>query len=135
MRRFTHSWLLFAILFVSALAVSCHKNQTASTPPPLASPPPPPPPPLPTITLRATPASIERGNTASLRWEATNATSVRITPDVGDVSVTGNKDVSPASSVTYSATATGPGGTAIDNARITVNVPAPPPEAPPAPRN
>jgi len=37
--------------------------------------------------------------------------------------------------VTYSATATGPGGTAIDNARITVSVPAPPPPAPEAPRN
>ena len=133
-RHFNHSGLLFAILLVSALAVSCRKNQPAPPPPPPVTSTPTLPMPLPTITLRATPASIERGNTASLRWEATNATAVRITPDVGDVSVTGNRDVSPASSVTYSATATGPGGTAIDNARITVNVPAPPPEAPPPPR-
>jgi peptidoglycan-associated lipoprotein len=35
--------------------------------------------------------------------------------------------------VTYTATATGPGGMATDVARITVNEPAPPPAAPPAP--
>ena len=134
-RRFTHSWLLLALLFVSALTISCHKNTTASTPPPPLPAAAPPPPPLPTITLRATPASIERGNTAGLQWEATNATAVRITPDVGDVAVRGNKDVSPASSVTYTATATGPGGSAVDNARITVNVPAPPPPAPERPRD
>jgi peptidoglycan-associated lipoprotein len=33
--------------------------------------------------------------------------------------------------VTYSATATGPGGTASDTVRVTVNVPAPPPAEPP----
>ena len=46
-----------------------------------------------------------------------------ITPGIGDVSVTGNRSVNPTSSVTYTASATGPGGTTTDVARVTVNVP------------
>ena len=45
-------------------------------------------------------------------------------PGVGDVSVNGNRAVTPTSSVTYTATAMGPGGSATDTARITVNTPA-----------
>jgi peptidoglycan-associated lipoprotein len=52
---------------------------------------------------------------------------VTITPAIGDVPVTGNRSVSPTSSVSYQATATGPGGTATDVARVTVNIPAAPP--------
>ena len=59
-----------------------------------------------------------------MTWEARNAGSVTITPELGTVSVTGNRSVTPGSSVTYTATATGPGGTASDIARVTVNVPA-----------
>jgi peptidoglycan-associated lipoprotein len=59
---------------------------------------------------------------------------VQIAPDIGQVAATGNRQISPTSSVTYTATATGPGGTATDTARITVNIPAAPPAAPPPPR-
>jgi peptidoglycan-associated lipoprotein len=52
---------------------------------------------------------------------------VTITPELGNVPATGNRSVSPTSSVTYQATATGPGGSASDIARVTVNVPAAPP--------
>jgi peptidoglycan-associated lipoprotein len=52
---------------------------------------------------------------------------VRIEPEVGEVSATGKREVSPTSSVNYIATATGPGGTATDVARITVNAPGAPP--------
>jgi peptidoglycan-associated lipoprotein len=83
--------------------------------------------------LRAQPDTINRGQASTLQWEARNAAAVRIEPGVGEVSATGNRQVSPTSSVTYMATATGPGGTATDTARITVNVPAPPPPAKPAP--
>src|SRR5262249_42090649 len=53
---------------------------------------------------------------------------------VGDVALTGNRSVTPASSVLYQATATGPGGTASDVARVTVNIPPAPPERPEPPR-
>ena len=121
------------LLLVSTLvAFSCRKAQVATKPP--APPPvttPTPPTPTPTITLRAEPATIDRGGSVTLQWEARNAATVSITPGLGDVPVSGNRSVSPTSSVSYQATATGPGGTATDVARITVNIPpAPTPDKP-----
>jgi peptidoglycan-associated lipoprotein len=47
--------------------------------------------------------------------------------------MSGNRSVNPTSSVTYQATATGPGGSASDIARVTVNIPAAPPaDTPPS---
>jgi peptidoglycan-associated lipoprotein len=113
------------LVFTTLLAVGCHKTVASNPPPP---PPPvdntPPPATAPTITLRAAPSTIDRGGSTTLQWEAKNANTVTITPGVGDVSATGNRSVSPNSSVTYTATATGPGGSATDTARITVNTPA-----------
>lgn len=121
-------------LLVIILLVSCRPKPAAA---PTPAPPPPaapaPPAPAPVITLRAEPGTIERGQSTTLRWEARNATTVRIEPALGDVGMSGNRQVSPASSVTYTATATGTGGTASDTARITVTVPPAPPatDAPP----
>jgi peptidoglycan-associated lipoprotein len=67
----------------------------------------------------------------TLQWQAMNAATVSITPELGNVATTGMRTVNPASSVTYTATATGPGGMATGVARITVNTPPPPPAAPP----
>jgi peptidoglycan-associated lipoprotein len=82
--------------------------------------------PAPTITLHATPATLDRGQTATLQWEARNATNVQIQPALGTVTNTGTRSVNPTSSVTYIATATGPGGSVSDSARVTVRVPAAP---------
>jgi peptidoglycan-associated lipoprotein len=114
------------ILLLMAVAGCGSKNPPVVTTP--SAPPitPTPPAPAPTITLRADPATIDRGGSLTLQWEARNAASVSITPGVGDVPVTGNRSVSPPSSVTYQATA-GPGGSASDIARVTVNIPAAPP--------
>jgi len=118
------------LLFVAALAsTGCKKHVAAATP---ATPPvqPAAPEPAPTITLRAAPGAIDRGQSTSLEWQATNATSVRIEPELGSVQSQGSRSVSPSSSVTYTAMAIGPGGSASDSARITVRIP---PAAPPAP--
>lgn len=129
--------LLTLFLLVATLtAVACKKNIPAA---PAASNVPPapvntPPTPAPTITLRAEPATIERGGSVTLQWEARNAASVTIEPGVGEVPITGNRSLSPTSSVSYQATATGPGGTAGAVARVTVNAPAAPAERP-APTN
>src|SRR5262245_37898524 len=90
-----------AVLLFSVIAVGCHKKvATAPTPPPPVQPPPPPPP-APSITLRAEPATIQRGTPTTLQWEARNAASVAITPDIGTVTVTGDRSVTPMSSVSY----------------------------------
>jgi peptidoglycan-associated lipoprotein len=120
--------LTLAMLFF----VACHKKAAPPPPPPPSAPPPPPPPPAaPTITLRANPATLNRGQNLTLTWQTTNATTVRIDPAIGDVMPNGNRMLTPQSSVTYQATAMGPGGTATDTARVTVNVPPPPPTPPP----
>jgi peptidoglycan-associated lipoprotein len=113
------------IVAIAALALAgCKKHVAASTPAP--TPVPAPAPAKPTITLRATPATLDRGQTTTLQWDAKNATSVQIQPAVGTVNNSGSRSVNPTSSVTYTATATGPGGTASDSTRITVRVPAAP---------
>ena len=132
MTLFRRKDVVLLLLIVSVLMAASCKKRVAATPPP---PPPPvapaPPAPAPAITLRAQPATIERGQSSTLQWEARNAATVQIDPEVGQVAVTGNRQVNPTSSVTYTARATGPGGTATDNARVTVNVPPPPPPPPP----
>ena len=117
--------VLFALfLFGMLFLVGCGGKKTAAAPAPPPPVTPPPAAPAPAITLRAEPATIERGGSTTLTWEARNAASVTIAPELGTVPVTGNRSVNPGSSVTYTATATGPGGTASDIARVTVNVAA-----------
>jgi peptidoglycan-associated lipoprotein len=80
------------------------------------------------VTLTASPETINAGQSSTLAWQATNATTVTITPDIGAVAVNGNRQVTPMASITYEATAVGPGGKASQPRRITVNIPpAPPP--------
>lgn len=114
------------ILAIAAFALAgCKKHVAANTPTPTPAPVPQRAA-APTITLRATPGALDRGQAATLQWDAKNATNVQIQPALGTVSAAGSRSVNPTSSVTYTATATGPGGTASDSARITVRVPAAP---------
>jgi len=135
MRKQYSIQIVCLLLFVAALALaSCKKHIAAA--PPAATPvqPAPPPPAAPAITLRAAPSTIDRGQSATLQWDAKNATAVRIDPDLGGVQNSGSRPVNPASSVTYTATATGPGGSASDAARVTVRIPAAPPARSETPR-
>jgi peptidoglycan-associated lipoprotein len=74
----------------------------------------------PTITLSASPTTVNPGGSVTLTWSSTNATDVSIDPGVGKVAVEGSTPVTPTESTTYVATANGPGGTATANARVTV---------------
>ena len=138
-----NSWRSTAmlLLLLSFVTFSCKPK----APPPPPPPPPPAPaannnaPPTPTlpppaITLRADSVTVTRGNSVTLTWDARNAATVDIQPGIGSVTpvTSGSRTVTPASSVTYLATATGPGGPpANDTLRITVNDPPPPPVTPP----
>ena len=77
----------------------------------------------PTITLRGEPSAIEHGQNATLRWTSANANTVSIA-GIGDVASSGDREVSPRVSTTYTATAVGAGGTATASTRITVTDPA-----------
>ena len=124
MRIQQYRQILYIVFIVTvAIFAGCKKHVAAA---PQAAQPvqPSPPPPAPTITLRAAQNSIDRGQSTTLQWEAKNATSVRIDPEVGSVQSQGSRSINPTSSVTYTAVAMGPGGSASDSARITVRVPA-----------
>jgi peptidoglycan-associated lipoprotein len=86
----------------------------------------------PTVTLQSSSPFIQKGESATLTWSSTNATSLVLAPSVGSVSPEGNAKVSPTESTTYTITATGPGGSADSSVRITVGAATVPVETPPA---
>jgi peptidoglycan-associated lipoprotein len=116
--------LFLALLVVCALT-ACKKNIAATPPAAPIQPGPPASAPVPTIALRAMPTAVDRGQSVALQWEARNASTVRIEPELGAVQMQGSRLVNPTSSVTYTATAMGTGGSASDSVRITVRAPAP----------
>ena len=132
--RHWHKGLIAVLILVAAASLSCgRRTAPASSAFAAVEPDPvPPPAPAPTITLTATVTEIESGGRSTLRWETTNAGTVSLDNGIGAVDANGSREVSPAASTTFTATATGPGGTARAAVRITVN--RPPEAAPPAPR-
>lgn len=73
----------------------------------------------PTVQLTASPTTITAGQTATLTWSSTNATSVSIA-GIGTFGASGSTSVQPSATTTYTATATGPGGTASGSTTVTV---------------
>jgi len=78
----------------------------------------------PTVNLTANPTSIVQGNSSTLSWTSTNATSCSAA-FTGNTSTSGSQSVSPSSSTTYSITCTGAGGSASDTATVMVTAPVP----------
>ncbi len=78
---------------------------------------------VPTATLTASPTSITAGQTVTLTWSTTNATSAEIDNGVGSVTVpSGSTAVTPTQTTTYTITATGSNGQqATAQASVTVN--------------
>jgi peptidoglycan-associated lipoprotein len=129
------SLMVSSIVGCLAMAFAgCHRKEvrapaTPVTPAPTA-PAAPTPTPKPEVTLSVSPATIEKGQSATLTWSATNSTDVELTPGPGKVDPSGTATVSPSDSTTYILTATGAGGTATQSARLTVSAGAPPPVSP-----
>lgn len=124
-----------SILLVSLLVIFLMACGGKPEPEPVVvEPPPPPPPPAPTATLQAQPSVILKGQSATLRWNSSDATDLTLDPGQGAVGPEGSVSVSPAESTTYTLTAIGQGGQIEATARVTVNEPPPPPEPPPPAR-
>jgi peptidoglycan-associated lipoprotein len=132
--------VIWMAVLLALFAAGCKKK----TPPPAPPPPPPPasnttaPPPTnsgaPVIAqFTAEPSSIERGQSATLRWSVSNATEISIDSNVGTVPANGSRTVFPSNSTTYTLTARSEGGS--KTATATVNVTAPPPPPPPPTTN
>ena len=119
-------WAVLVFALGAVLMLGACKKKVAPPPPP-----PPPPPPAPTASLSASPNSIDKGQSATLTWQTTNATDISI-DSIGAVEANGSRQVTPAESTTYHLTAKGAGGTQDATARVTVNQPPPPPPPPPS---
>jgi hypothetical protein len=85
--------------------------------------------PSPTVTLTATPASIERGQSTQICWSSTNANTMVLTPGGDNLTPVDGGCVakSPTADTTYTATAVGDGGQATHSASVQVTDPPPPP--------
>ena len=110
LRKFT--WI-FGLVVLIALVGGC-KKKVAATPPAAT----PAPALQPTVTLNASPASVNPGQTVTLSWSSTNATDLDIEPGVGKVAPQGSTPVNPTQSTAYTITATGAGGSATATASV-----------------
>jgi len=78
---------------------------------------------LPSIgSFNINPGSIFAGQTATVSWSVTGSTSVSIGPEIGTVSSSGTKNVSPASTTTYKLTASNGAGNSTASATLNVSV-------------
>ena len=74
-------------------------------------------------TFTANPTTLILGNTFQLNWSVSgNVTSVNIT-DVGNVNASGSATILPGGDITYTITASGPGGTTAKSVAIDVHIP------------
>ena len=119
-------------------AAGCKKN----TPVPVATNNPPPPKPITTTTPPAPgpkpnlaptidsftvePTSIERGQSATLRWTVSNATDISINQGLGVVPAAGSRQVFPGTTTTYTLAASSPAGMVTRAVTVEVIVPPPP---------
>lgn len=120
---------LLVMLAAAVFTFGCKKPPKPPPPPPAPAPAPA----RPTVTLQASPTSINKGESSTLSWNSTDATQLTIAPEVGAVTAQGSTKVTPSDSATYTITATGPGGSANATAGVTVNAPPPPPPPPAGP--
>ena len=89
----------------------------------------------PTIaTFVADPGTVERGQSATLRWVVKDATQIEIDQGIGSVAAIDKRRVSPNDGTTYRLRAKGPGGETSASTALAVTLPPPPakPVTPPA---
>lgn len=102
-------------------------------PAPVAAPKPAPVPPAPSVNMTVAPATITKGETATLKWSSNNATNCEIQPGIGPVQPQGTMTITPDDDAAYTLTCKGAGGSAKSAAKVAVKAPAPVVAAAPAP--
>jgi peptidoglycan-associated lipoprotein len=127
----------FAVYVVSILllvvATGCKKKVSVAAPPappetPAAEVAKPTPPTITEFTVQ--PGLVERGQSAELHWQVKDATQIEINQGIGRIPLSGQRQIGPNDSTTYTLTARGPGGEATANATLSVTLPPAPPAAP-----
>ncbi|HEX9872554.1 MAG TPA: OmpA family protein, partial [Candidatus Tectomicrobia bacterium] len=74
----------------------------------------------PTVSLSASPASIQQGQCATLTWSSANASSASIDQGVGSVGPKGSRQVCPRTTTQYTIAAAGEGGSRSASTTVTV---------------
>lgn len=124
MNRPISSLALLTLVFLTLIMIpGCKKTAPISAPAP--SLPSATPAPEPVVNFSANPAMIELGQSSTLNWSATHATTAAIDQNIGEVAISGSASVSPTSSTTYTITVSGEGGAVTASTRITVTAPTP----------
>ena len=77
----------------------------------------------PTVSVQITPSTVRAGDTATLTWSSTNATSVTLDHGIGPVPASGSRTITPGDTITYTATAAGAAATISATATVTVVFP------------
>lgn len=72
-------------------------------------------------SFNSSPGSINSGDSATLSWDVSNAVTVSIDPEIGNVSLNGNRMVSPTTTTNYTLTATNAVGTQKATAQVVVS--------------
>jgi len=76
---------------------------------------------LPVVDLfEASPPNVAEGEFSTLSWSVSDASAVKIDPGIGDVALSGNREVSPAKTTVYTLTATNETGTITATSEISV---------------
>lgn len=83
--------------------------------------------PAPTAALKVTPATVTKGESATLTWKSQNASGCDIQPGIGQVPPQGARPITPVDSTAYTISCSGAGGTATSAANVDVIAPPPPP--------
>ena len=102
LRRTAQAFIFFQLLTLLLLLPSCGGNSQSTQPPA-----------VPTITFTVDSTSVNAGQSVTLTWASTNATSVTISPSISSTALplSGSQQVTINADTTFTATATGPGGT------------------------
>ena len=80
------------------------------------------PPAVPTLVLAATPSIIDAGQSSTVSWDASDATSCTASGDwSGSKAISGSEVVNPSATSTYTLSCIGDGGSASDSVTVTVN--------------
>ena len=129
-RQFSYRALVILLLAV-IVSGACRRNTATNTPTPPV--PEPARPAAPTVSITVEPATIQRGQSATIKWSSSNATDLDLQPNFGRVERQGSVTVTPNDSITYTLTGRGTGGSNQATARLTVTAAPPAPPAPAAP--
>jgi hypothetical protein len=104
---------IFVLVSLILLTIAGCVNITQPPPAPVVTPPA-------VVAFSSSPAEMKAGESATLLWNVTGATSVTIDQGVGTVAAAGTRAVSPTKTTTYTLTATNSAGTTTQPVTLTI---------------